>query len=336
MNLPHQLKLPRQLTMEPVSRRHDDHCMHKNTAPDGCSCNSTPDYMNFIQFCQQIDQLPELAELHLQGAEDPLLHLHFFEMVRYAVARGIQVNAHTGLTVLPEYCAEECVRSGLPVLHIALDAASADVYHAIHGKARYDRILRNLRRLMRAKLRLNSKLPQVQLTCMVMQKNLAQLPDLVQLAHDEGITQMSVQYTPAADVGHCQGRAALHGDAGQRSLEEVSPQQISLYFELARVRAIMLGIDLQLPEVPQVRPSQGLLHERRQKSRTIRQPIRTSVTTLPQLSAALVAGGNSVPSAAVTSTQSENPLTQLVPARASAHETGQLGAAFSGMYGYRS
>src|SRR4051812_24092190 len=81
--------------------------------------------MDFHLFCRLVDQLPEMTDLRLQGRGEPLLHLHLFDMVRYAVERGMLVSMTTGLTALSERLAEECVHSGLYRIHVVINAAAS-------------------------------------------------------------------------------------------------------------------------------------------------------------------------------------------------------------------
>ena len=151
-------------------------------------------YMEIEVFCTLVDQFPSMTELQLQGLGEPLLHPQFFDMVRHAAERGIRVSTNTNLTVLTEQRAEECVRSGLHTLHISLDGATPETYQAIRVRARFERILRNLRRLVQTRIRLESPLPHLRLVAVVMRENLEELPGLVKLAHDEGIDTVFVQH----------------------------------------------------------------------------------------------------------------------------------------------
>src|SRR5439155_190590 len=72
-----------------------------------------PAFMDFDTFTRLLDQFPELEELQLQGLGEPMMHPRFFDMVAYAVARGIKVGTNTNLTLLNARRAEQCVTSGL-------------------------------------------------------------------------------------------------------------------------------------------------------------------------------------------------------------------------------
>ncbi len=252
------MNLARIVQIEPVG-----HATADGTLQDGLHhgiSRDAPAYMHYPLFCQLVDRLPALSDLHLQGSEEPLLHLHFFQMVRYAATRGIRVSTHTGLSILPQYCADECVQSGLHAMHVALDAASHAVYEAIHGKARFDKILRNLRRLTAAKSRFGHHLPHLHLSCTLVQQNLAELPALVQLAHDEGIRHLSMQHLPCQDEASPAHFPLLHSYADQISLQQEDPQRVRFYFDLARNLAKKLKVNLHLPGGQTKQISKNFLH----------------------------------------------------------------------------
>ncbi len=210
-----------------------------------------PAFMSYRDFCRLIDQFPNVTELQLQGLGEPLMHLHFFDMVRYATECGIRVSTNTNLTILSESRAEDCVQSGLHTMHVSIDGASAAVYEAIRARARFDKVLRNLRRLMHAKEQLQSALPHIRLVCVVMRKNLPELPDLVRLAHEEGIDTLSVQH-----LCHDFGESSLpekywpmRAFIEQETLLNEDPQRVEEFFRQARETAQCLGVALRLPNV---------------------------------------------------------------------------------------
>lgn len=213
-------------------------------------------FMDFEVYCRLIDQFPQLDELHLQGLGEPMLHPRFFDMVRYAAARGITVSTNTNLTVLSDAGADECVTSGLHMLHASLDGATADTFQAIRLRARFERVLRNLRRLVQAKLRVNSALD-IRLVAVVMQRNLHELPDLVRLAHREGVRTLSVQHL-CHDFGESslpERYRPMRSFVDQESLLNDDAQRVEQYFDMARAAARELGVSLRLPNVkPRVHP----------------------------------------------------------------------------------
>src|SRR2546423_14508082 len=92
--LPMTPELPRFAQIEPVGR-----C---NLACKMCTVNERGDEvaeLSLARFTDLLDQLPGLAELHLQGLGEPMLHAAFFDMVELATSRGIRVSANTNPTL---------------------------------------------------------------------------------------------------------------------------------------------------------------------------------------------------------------------------------------------
>jgi radical SAM protein with 4Fe4S-binding SPASM domain len=206
-------------------------------------------FMPFDTYCRLLDQFDNLTELHLQGLGEPLLHPRFYDMVAYAAQRGIRVSTNTNMTVMTDRHAAQCVASGLDTLHVSMDGADAASYEAIRVRARFDKVLRNLRRLMKAKAHAASTLPRVKLVAVVMRSNLSQLADLVRLASEEGAESLSVQH-----LCHDFGESSLPAQykpmrifIDEQSLSLADPSRVKYYFDEARAEAARLNIALRLP-----------------------------------------------------------------------------------------
>jgi radical SAM protein with 4Fe4S-binding SPASM domain len=242
--------LPRFAQIEPVG-----HCNLRcrmcpiQFRPDGQDGRSA--LMPFDTFRALLDQFEGLAELHLQGLGEPLLHPRLFDMVSLAAARGITVSTNTNLTVLSEVQAARCVDSGLAVICVSIDAASAAAYEAVRVRARLSTVLRNLRRLVAAKARLASPTPRISLVAVLMRRTLGELPALVRLAASEGAHSLAVQ-----QLCHDFGESTLPSrylpmrqfiDA--EMLTEADRPQAEAVFAQARAQAERLGIALSLPRL---------------------------------------------------------------------------------------
>src|SRR5947208_11247234 len=107
-----------------------------------------------------------------------MMHPRFFDMVAYAAERGIQVTTNSNLTLLNDRRAERCVTSGLASLHISIDGATAETYERIRVRAHFERVVRNLERLLAARERLGSKFPHIILVVVVMRQTCTNYPIL--------------------------------------------------------------------------------------------------------------------------------------------------------------
>lgn len=208
-------------------------------------------FMDYSVFCELLDQFSGITELQLQGLGEPLLHPQFFQMVRYAADKGISVSTNTNLTVLSERGAEECIASGLAIMHVSLDGASKATYEAIRVRARLERVLRNLRRLTQARARAGSALPRIRLVAVVMRDNLHELPGLVQLASDEGIDAIFVQHL-CHDFGESslpEKYQPMRAFIDEQTLLHEDPERVGFFFGEARAAAVRLNMTLRLPNV---------------------------------------------------------------------------------------
>lgn len=206
-------------------------------------------FMAYETFCGLIDELPALETLQLQGMGEPLMHPRFFDMVRYAAARGIRVSTNTNLTLLSARRARLCIESGLAELHASLDGATAETYERIRVRARFTRAKRHLEDLLRIRRELQADRPRVRLVMVVMRDNLHELPALVDLAHIAGVDSIFVQH-----LCHDYGEASLpekylpmRAFVEAQTLLNEAPERVERYFAQARERARDLGVDLRLP-----------------------------------------------------------------------------------------
>jgi radical SAM protein with 4Fe4S-binding SPASM domain len=210
-------------------------------------------FMDFAQFTRIIDQFTNLRELHLQGLGEPMMHPRFFDMVSYAVNKGIKVTTNSNLTLLNERRAELCVTSGLDCLHVSIDSASAEIYERIRVRAHFDRVVCNLKRLLAVRERLHSNIPRIHLVMVIMRQNLHELPALVRLAHQWSVDQLFVQHL-CHDFGESSlpaHYAPMRQFVDQQSLLYEDPERVACYFNQARLLGRELGVDIRLPR-PQV------------------------------------------------------------------------------------
>jgi len=245
------MDLPKFLQVEPVGQ-----C---NLRCRMCSIQFRPDgppngplaFMDFDVFTRLIDQFPGLEELQLQGLGEPMMHPRFFDMVEYAVGRGVKVGANTNATYLNARRAERSVSSGLGDLHISIDGATAETYERIRVRAHFDRVISNVERLTATRRRLGVNTPRIRMVVVAMRENLHEFPDLVRLAsrleidtvfvqhlcHDFGESSLPARYRPMREF------------VDAETLTHMDPEEVARSFDEARRVASELGVDLRLPRV---------------------------------------------------------------------------------------
>lgn len=214
-------------------------------------------YMSWPDFVQVIDDLPALAELHLQGLGEPMLHPRFFDMVEYAVARGVSVSVNTNLTLLTPAKAERAATCGLHAIFISVDGATAETYERIRVDARFDRLERNVARLTAALARHRSA-TRVQLVAVAMRENLDEIPALVELTARWGLGALSVQHLchDFSESTLPAQYAPMRAFVDVQTLVGFDPPRVERTFDAARRAAEFHRIKLRLPQVtPRVHPA---------------------------------------------------------------------------------
>ena len=208
-----------------------------------------PAFMTWETYTSLLDQFEGLERLHLQGLGEPMMHPRFFDMVRYATSRGVSVTTNTNLTLLNDRRAAECIDSGLSVVHVSLDGATAQTYESIRVRGHYAKVVANIRRLLSS--RGNRALPEVKIVMVLMRRNLHELPDLVRLAADLGVGELDVQQL-CHDFGESTlpaQYAAMREFVASETLADLPPEEVEPVFEAARQLAAQRGLALRLPHL---------------------------------------------------------------------------------------
>lgn len=205
--------------------------------------------MDFDLFTRLVDEFENLEKLHLQGLGEPLLHPRFFDMVEYAVRKGIEVTINTNLTLLNAEKARRCIDSGLSGLFFSIDGATAETYEDIRVHAKYDRVMSNLQTMVDMKNALKSETPYLKMVMVLMRRNLAELPELVHLASRYGVEDVYGQQISHdfGDGGFSERFHPLHEFVDHESLLAEDLHRVEAVFAEARAAADRLGIKLRLP-----------------------------------------------------------------------------------------
>ena len=109
-------------------------------------------FMDFGLYCRIIDQIsPYASAVTLAVGGESLLHPRFFDMARYASARGIKVLLNTNATLLSPDRAEQMLNAGFAALSFAFDGFTKSMYEKARVGADFDRTLENILSFLRLK-----------------------------------------------------------------------------------------------------------------------------------------------------------------------------------------
>ena len=171
-------------------------------------------------------QFPDMERAVLHGIGEPLLNRRLPEMIRLLKGRSISVLFNSNATLLSQAWQEDLVLSGLDEYRVSLDSAEPAEYARIHGKPLFQRVVRNLSGLVRTRQRLGAETPRISIWCVGMKENLGQMPGLIRLAAEVGVTEVYVQrLTYFIDSGSRRGLAkadqAVFGNLSEEDAEVI-------------------------------------------------------------------------------------------------------------------
>jgi radical SAM protein with 4Fe4S-binding SPASM domain len=210
-------------------------------------------FLAFEDFTRLVEAFGDIDELQLQGLGEPTMHPQFFDMVAWASARGIRVSTNSNLTLWSERRARQCVESGLSALHVSIDAATGELYEWIRRGGHFPKVIRNLRRVMKARHALHSPL-HVRIVTVLMRQNLLELPAIVRLASTEGVTDMFVQYLchDFEERSLPQEYRPMRDFIREQALDAYPRDAIASAFHDAREAAAQAGVALRLPALDRI------------------------------------------------------------------------------------
>jgi radical SAM protein with 4Fe4S-binding SPASM domain len=204
------------------------------------------------EFRALVDQASDLRRVVLHGVGEPLLNHDLPAMVAHLKRRTDppQVLFNSNAILLTAEWQEALLHAGLDEFRISTDAAQPDLYSRIRGVDAFERMAGNVCAFAR-RIRRTGFGPQLSLWFTAMHENLADLPELVRLAHRLGVGQVYVQRLVYYGQGLAQReqslfRAMQAAEEGLLAEAEVLAEELGITFRAsgaASPRASLLSPD---------------------------------------------------------------------------------------------
>jgi MoaA/NifB/PqqE/SkfB family radical SAM enzyme len=183
-------------------------------------------------FRDLVDQVPLLRRVVLHGVGEPLLNRDLPAIIAYLKRRAEppHVLFNSNAILLTPQRQEALIKAGLDEVRISTDAAHAALYARIRGVDAFDQMVDNVTAFARRIERKGSG-PRLSLWLTAIQENIADLPELVRLAHRMGVREVYVQRLVYHGQGVAQQEQALYR-AMQAAEEEFLGEAETLAEEL--------------------------------------------------------------------------------------------------------
>jgi len=148
----------------------------------------------FDRLVTQLRDLPLLRAVVFGGYGEPFAHPRILDYLEAVKRLGLRVTVSTNGTLLDEARAEPLVRLGVDVVTVSLDGANPDTYADVRRGADLRAVLSNIETLNQAKARLGAVFPRLGIEFVALKRNVAELPDLLQLAGRLGANRAIVAH----------------------------------------------------------------------------------------------------------------------------------------------
>jgi len=199
--------------------------------------------MSFEDFKKIVDQFPRLKWIGLTGIGESFLNKDFLKMLRYVKSKGIYIELYDPFYFIDEKIARELIGLGVDKLIASIDGATKETYEKIRVGSDFERVINNVRTLIKLKQEMNSHFPEVEFHYIVSKANFHEMPNYIELVASltAGNTDNKVFFT-----------RMLHEYEETKNLFVEIPDEI---IKITEKKASELGVDvLWNLNVPRVKP----------------------------------------------------------------------------------
>jgi MoaA/NifB/PqqE/SkfB family radical SAM enzyme len=212
--------------------------------------------LSLDEFKTLVAQLPDLRRAVLQGIGEPLLNRDLAKMIAHLKQHGVYTVFNTNAALLTRRRQVELIQSGLDELRVSLDSSTPDTYLKIRGIPVFDRVVDNLGEMVRTRLEMASSTPRISIWMTGLRENLAELPDIIDLAARLGVEEVYLQRLVFWGEGLATGDQSIFNT----SSSEVASQTIIAEAErrAARHGVSFRGADAQSPRASLVERQPGV------------------------------------------------------------------------------
>ena len=149
--------------------------------------------LDLINFTQVMDDIGDyIYQVQFWNQGEPFINKSFLDMVRYAKAKGVMTQTSTnGHFIRTDTMAEEVVASGLDQIIFSMDGTNQETYEKYRIGGNYKLVIETLGRLSKAREKLKSKIPLIELQFLVFKHNRAEIDTLIELAKSHKVNRIA-------------------------------------------------------------------------------------------------------------------------------------------------
>ena len=147
--------------------------------------------LSLEKFQKILAQVPSVSKISLVGIGESFMNKELWQIVRFAKAQDIEVGTTSNGTILNQRILNEILESGLDWLNFSLDGATKETYEQMRPGAIFEQVLSNIKQVVES-IQGREK-PNLAVWFLANQSNIAELPKMVPLVRDLGISALHTQ-----------------------------------------------------------------------------------------------------------------------------------------------
>ena len=176
-----------------------------------------PAHLTSEHFRRIIEQIRPL-KVSLSGSGEPFMNPHLFTLIRQAKEDGISINTTSNCTLFTPTLCEQIVKSGLDLIKISIDGATAETYRKNRGEDRFLQVLDGIRTLAETKKRLSSVTPFMRFNYVISSYSYQEIAETIELA--ERMEVDAIYFQPLELNGIEERQNMLVGDLSYEKLSQ--------------------------------------------------------------------------------------------------------------------
>lgn len=158
------------------------------------SLTRKPQSMSMQTYKTVVDEVGDsLYHINLNGMGEPTLNKQIVEMVEYSKKKDIYVDLYTNFQLQDQKMIEGLITSKLDAVLIAVDGANKESYEKYRVGGKFETILENIRFLVEARKRLQSKTPEINVQFINFDYNHSELNQMKELVRGLGADNLYVK-----------------------------------------------------------------------------------------------------------------------------------------------
>ena len=178
--------LPVAIDIEP-----NNTCNFKCTHCQVTYWDKKPAYFNSEIFIKVLKQIPNLMKVKLQGMGEPLLNKQLIPMLQAGEQQGVRMHFHTNGSICDPVKADRLAQLDRTHITYSIDGATTETFTQMRPGSRFNQIVENIQMLISKRSSGSNLL--VSAWTVVTQKNVHELPQIIQLAKKLGLDFIAIQ-----------------------------------------------------------------------------------------------------------------------------------------------